>query len=495
MAADEVVVCEDEQGLVFYRPHEIASMVMETPGRCRVVTRDANVSFRRDWPRGKWAGLGVARVNPGALIQLEKRLWSDPAGFVYSGTPDSVVPQPAGEPVMTSIGVLLSQVLGIRATGERECVWVTDQGEILQAVAAEVAAAMHPELVLVKRGVYFNMRRLRRLLADESKVDVVMDNGVTFDWLARSKAARLAERLGLTSVARLEPPVPGLDGSFLRDWPFELATAPAELLQSHFSSARKLIVHLIYQAFRYRSLGIKRRNGRTHRGFWYRPVHSTLYRAGFLSNRRARWVDFHEPARSSDDAMCHLYYRILEEMVGDLRLLTFAQLGFKDVKAGERRLGKTRPEVLLVTEKEGISDFGLAIHRRLGISYVETGGNPKLIASEFLAARWLEAGITEVEIIAFVDLDPDGWMIIDALVDQLARFGLTVSKPAAFVITGDTLSTEEIEMLTRPCEQPESAKVQKWLARGGGIGGRPWRFYSNHFEPLERLLDRVQEFL
>jgi hypothetical protein len=489
------IVCEDEQGLVFYRAGEIASMVLEMPGRCRVVSRDGHVSFRSDWPEGNWPRLGSARVNPDALVQLKPGWWSDPSGFVLVGTLEEVVSEPPPEPVWTSMGLPLHKVFGVRANGPDGCLWVTEEGEVAQAVAVEEAAAPFADLVKLKRGVFFHRQRLRRLLVDEKSVQLVMDDGQVLAALPRSKSAQLAQRLGLASLVRLEPAVPGLAGSFLRDWPFELATASAELLRKHFSSARKLIAHLIYQAFRYREQGIQRRYGRTHRGFWYRPVHGALYRAGFLSNRRARWTEVDQVARSSDEAMCHLYYRILEEMVGDQRLFGFADLGFKEVKPGERRLGKKRPEVLLVTEKESISDFGLAIHRRLGISYVETGGSPKLIASEFLARRWRAAGISEVRIVAFVDLDPDGWMLIDSLIQQLGRFGLKVLGAPLFVITGEQLTAEEIEMLTRPCENPESSKVQRWLSRGGGIGGRPWRYYANHFEPLERVLARVQELL
>ncbi len=497
MGSDVTIVCEDEGGLVFYRPNEIASVVMEMPQRCRVVSRDGNVSYRTDWPEGDWARVGEVRVNPEALVQLEKRLWSDPAGFVHVGPLENPVELAIPDPIATSIGVPLQSVLGIRRTSAKSCVWITDQGETPQANSADSAAQAHSELVLVQEGVYVNRHRLRRLLAQANSqvVDVIMDDGRIILTTERGVAQRLAVRLGLTSAVRLEPPVPGLDNHFLRDWPFELATASAELLRRHFDSARKLILHTIYQAFRYRMLGIKKRYGKTHRGFWYRPIHSALYRAGFLSSRRVRWIEIHELSRSPDDAICQLYYRILEEMVGERKFLTYEELGFKEVKVGARRLGRKRPEVLLVAEKESISDYGLAVHRNLGISYVDTGGTPKLIASEWLARRWLEAGIGEVEIVAFVDLDPDGWMIIDALIQQLARFGLKVRKPPVFVITGEQLSAEEIELLTRPCENPESPKVQKWLARGGGIGGRPWRFYANHFEPLERVLARVRELL
>ena len=484
---DTTIVCEDDGGLVFYRPDEVASLVMEMPQRCRVVSRDGNVSYRTDWPEGNWAQLGEARVNPDCLVPLGKNMWSDPAAFVFVGTLGNHSPRPQA----------VSALLAIRSSGSHSCIYLTDEGETPQAVSAETLARAHPELVPVQRGLYLNPMRLRRLQAIENtdSVDVVMDNGHLLQSIARSTAQKLAGRLGLTSAVRLEPPVPGLDGDFLRDWPFELATASAELLKRHFESARKLIAHLIYQAFRYHQLGIKRRYGRTHRGFWYRPVHSALFRAGFLRNRRARWVEPHELARSTDEQLCQRYYQILETMVGEQKLITFQGLGFKEVKAGTRRLGKKRPDILLVAEKESISDYGLAVHRKLGISYLETGGYPKLIASEFLAKRWLEAGLAEVEVVAFVDLDPDGWALIDALINQLLRYGLRLRKPPRFVITGDQLSAEEIDQLTLPCDHSERDKVQNWLARGGGIGGHPRRFYANHFEPLERVLARVQELL
>ena len=497
VGTDSSIVCEDEGGLVFYRPHEVASLVMEMPRRCRVVSIDGNVSFRCDWPAGDWSRLGEARVNPQALVGLGKSMWSDPAGFVLVGTPEGQGPQVKPLLALTSTGIPLAKVLAIRSSGSRNCEWVTDEGEFTQEVGAEAAARAHPELVLVQEGLYVNRVRLRRLRAQpkSDEVDVILDDGQVLHTIVRSTAQKLAERLGLSKAIRLEPPVPGLGGDFLRDWPFELATASGELLRRHFDSARKLIAHQIYQAFRYHMLGIKRRYGRTHRGFWYRPMHATLLRAGFLNGRRVRWVEPNELARSTDDQLCQRYYSILEGLVGTRELITFQGLGFKELKSGTRRRGKKRPDILLVAEKESISDYGLAVHRKLGISYVETGGYPKLIASEFLAKRWLEAGLAEVEVVAFVDLDPDGWALIEALTHQLARFGLRLRKPPVFVIVGDCLSAEEIETLTLPCDHPESDKVQGWMARGGGIHGRPRRFYANHFEPLARVLARVEELL
>lgn len=492
-----MIVCEDEGGLVFYRASDIASMVMEMPLRCRIVTRDGNVSYRTDWPEGNWAQLGEARVNPDLLVKLGKNMWSDPAGFVLVGVLAEFSPPVEAPSPMTSVGVPLGRVWGLRANGSKGCVWLTDEGEMVQAVEAGEAARAHEELVLVLTGLYVNRLRLRRLFSypNSNQLDVVLDNGQVLQKIAKATAHKMAERLNLASSFRLEPPVPGLEEDFLRDWPFELATAPAELLRQHFSSPRRLIVHQLYQAYRYRKLGLVRRYGKTHRGFWYRPIHSSLLRAGFLQNRKVRWVEIDEPTRSKDDELCQLYYRLVETMVGVQQLCTYEELGFKEVKSGSRRMGKRRPEVLLVAEKESISDFGLAIHRKLGVSYVETGGYPKLIASEFLAKRWLEAGIGEVEVVAFVDLDPDGWALIAALVQQLHRYGLRVRKAPSFVITGEQLSSEEIENLTLPCEHPESVKVQKWLAGGGGVKGLARCFYANHYEPLERVLARVGELL
>lgn len=497
MTGDETIVCEDEQGLVFYRARELASLVMESAHRCRVVDKHGQVSFRRELPVGPWVRLAGAMVLPVHLTNLEKSLWSDPAGFVYVGKPEAEGSLDAEEEVITAVGIPLAQVLAIRSSELRKhCVWVTESGEIQHDSGSGEAAAAHPELVLVRHGLYLNRKRLRRIMARDELMDLVMDNGVTIASVTRGTAQNLAERLGLAGADHLEPPVPGLQSYFLRDWPFELASAPADLLRRHFDSPRKLIAHMLYQAVRYRMLGIKRRYGKTHRGFWYRPLHSALYRAGFLRNRRVRWVEPGEQARSSDEEMCLYYYRILEEMTGVHQLFTFQELGFKDQKVGARRLGKKRPAVLLLAEKESIADYGLAIHHRFGISYVETGGFPKLIASEFLARRLLEAGITEVELmVGFVDFDPDGWAIVDAQVKQLARYGIQTARPPVFVVTGELFSPEEIELLARPCAEPGSVKVQNWLIRSGGIDGKPWRIHANHFEPLERVLARVRELL
>lgn len=481
-----VIVCQDEEGLVFLAPAAIASLVMEGPLRCRVVSRDGLVAFRRDMPEGNWARVGEALVNPEGLVALGKRMWSDPAGFVYLGELEGTFEAESG-----------LRALGVRSTSSGRCVWLTDEGEIEEDQSIEAAAEAHPELVLVRQGLYVNLLRLRRWDSPKDAMyDLIMDDGRVLETVSWATFQKLAERLGLASPYALEPGVPGLASYFVRDWPFELATAPGEVLRRHFASARKLIANLIYQAFRYRQLGIKRRYGRTHRGFWYRPLHSALFRAGFLNDRRYRWLEPDEVARSSDEQMCQNFGRILEAMISEERLLTFEQLGFKEVKPGNRRMGKLHPEILLLAEKESISDFGLAVHRKLGISYVETGGYPRLIAAEFLKKRLAEAGVgEEYQIVAFVDLDPDGWALVEALVAQLACYGLRLRRPPVFVITGEVLTEEEKELLTRPCPHSDSSKVKNWLEHGGGIDGRARCFYANHFEPLERVLARVKELL
>ena len=139
----------------------------------------------------------------------------------------------------------------------------------------------------------------------------------------------------LSRATRARRSVGGLTAS---QNPFEIARAPAEVLRRHFSSAAELIVNLIWQALLYHQSGLEKEYGKTHRGFWYKPLDGTVERAGFVEYRLSK------------EAVERRYHRLLAQMVDRDRLFTYQELGFDDVYGTEREIGQ-RPEVLLMIEK------------------------------------------------------------------------------------------------------------------------------------------------
>ena len=101
----------------------------------------------------------------------------------------------------------------------------------------------------------------------------------------------------------MEPLTLALTRHRLRDYPLELAVAESAQLKAWFDSPRQLIANLLYQAVRYRQLGIAREYGDTTHGFWYVPVSATLYRAGFSSTPHTRWLEPGDEVRSLEDEL------------------------------------------------------------------------------------------------------------------------------------------------------------------------------------------------
>jgi hypothetical protein len=291
--------------------------------------------------------------------------------------------------------------------------------------------------------------------------------------------------LGLTNLACLEPTLKGMAENRLRDYPLELATASGEQLKAWFETPRCLIANLLYQAVRYRQMGIFKEYGTTHRGFWYLPVFATLYRAGFL-----------EEDRDSGEVLCDFYRRIVDELIGDDRLFTYRELGFADPK--NRSIGATRPQVILLVEKESLQGYTERLAAEFGITYMITGGTSKLIDTEYLAEA-LRALLTgPVVVVSYGDFDPEGWVIADGFVGQLQRYAMDVEGPVARLVLATCFTEEELSLYAIPCSthNPEAVTMAKrWVERSGGVHGRALGIHANHLQPVERVLARMREVL
>jgi len=236
---------------------------------------------------------------------------------------------------------------------------------------------------------------------------------------------------------------------------------------------------LIWQAYRYRDRGIVTEYGDNHRRFFYDPLTTTLNRAGF-GQRRGHYVVFEE---------------LFSQFVARDRFFTPRDFGFRDPAPHLRHIGSTRPQLLLVVEKDTVLEQAQQLAAEFGISYVVLGGKPSLTASQYLAEALQPYG--PVVVLALVDYDPGGWITGSSQVDHLRQFGLTVRGDAVYLVIPKLFSAEEIDLYALPCKtRPPrvAAEVAAWLVKSGGIGGEPLSLLADNLSP-ERLRERVTQVL
>lgn len=474
---------QDHLGLRFAPPFQVASLTPDPRGRWRAVLADGAVAYRPGPPPpGPWVRLGHSLVLPGLLRKVRNR-WLDPAGFDYPYQPLEPVLQPPPGPELPGLPCHPDAIVTLRGT-DTETVWYTDLGLFPCQESAAQAAARHPELVLCKRGDYFHRRRLQRVVRDQTRHKLVLDDG-SFLLVSHKNHFEVANRLGLPHFYHLEPFCPALYRDHLREYPYELARALGPRLQADFSEQRQLIANLIWQALRYREEGRRTRYGKDYRAFWYTPVKTTLYRAGFLTR-----ADLEDRLPESTPSY-HLLQTILAELVGDDRLFTFQELGFKDTQPHLRKIGKVRPEVIFVCEKISLSDTVDCVARRFGVSTVILGGQPSLQETEYFVKALRQRWSGPVILIACVDYDPYGWIIANSFASQLARYGVESPQGiTGYVVRPEFFSAEDLELfaIPVPANSPATqAKLDQWMRQTNGVNGQPLGLHANDLDPARMV--------
>lgn len=445
---------QDEQGLLFWPLHQIASLVPEYRHRLRAVHADGRVAHT---------------VGATPFVQTLQ----DPAGFPHPG-PVTPVPPPEPEAPLPNLPVTARQVRYLKGQAAQAW-WHTDLGLLNAGTSAEQAARQHPHLIPAGRGTFLNPDRLERLTAEGKRFRLTLDTGEEL-FVSHGARGPLQQGLELESLYTLDESLDPLYAEGLRDWPYELATASAATLQRDHHDLRQLIANQIWQAFRQPG-----DYGRDHRGFWYVPLAPTLHRAGLLRELPAEDVRAHDPTYL-------LYQTVLADLVGRYRLLTYRELGFRDPRPDLRHIGERRPELVVVAEKTSLEDGVLALAREFGVSYVILGGLPSLLSTEFFAAALNQPA---VRVVSLVDFDPGGWIAADGFCQQLTRYGTAVTE-LRHLVTPDRFTAEELELYSAPIDSPTPAsagKVAAWLERSGGIAGEARRMHADHLRPPSRVVE------
>jgi hypothetical protein len=473
---------QDEDGLVFWPEHDVASLTPEFRNRWRAVMRDGSVAHRpTPPPDGPWVPLGNSLVMPCWLTRTPSG-WKDPAGFELGGgeLPEVPLPQPASA-ILPKIGCRSDQVLALTAGPPFGCTWHTDLGTVVwPGLSAVKAARHHPNLVCVRRGHHVNRQRLRKITTSDPLITVTLDNGT----VVTTTGPGFAKEMGLPSLNHLEPICWEMYAWHqLRDWPFPLLQASGELLRACFPTARRLVANLIWQQLRYRQLGIPHETAESHSDFFY-LIKPALYRAGFLQRTTGSVPE--DPTDA--EGLRLMCFHIMEKLY-EARLLTYAELGFVDKPGDTRSLGTRLPWVILVVEKLSCVRYARKLADEFGTSLLILGGTPALIATEFFAAALRQVWSGPFLVIAYVDYDPEGWAIGHATANQIAFHGLQ-SLGVKFLIRGDCFTANEKQLYARPCSHGTAAQktqTANWVKESGGLDGRALGIHANHVQPYERV--------
>ena len=195
------------------------------------------------------------------------------------------------------------------------------------------------------------------------------------------------------------------------------------------------------------------------RSSWYRYAKSIL----------ARIPDDDELSNDPYDTLG----RMLSELVLERKFFTYADLGIVDENWENRRIGTTRPGVVVFAEKTGWVRWLRQVHTRWGVTTLALGGAPSAITSAYTVEHLLQVlpdPPPRVRLIGVVDYDPSGRAIAEAFQRQLAQAGLP-DTDLATVIHPRHYTDDELELFAYPLSTRQKTLNARWLEKTGGVGG------------------------
>lgn len=176
------------------------------------------------------------------------------------------------------------------------------------------------------------------------------------------------------------------------------------------------------------------------------------------------------------------HYKTLSEKLGEMvsrKILSYSE--FQLYEFQRWTLGLYNPHVILMAEKEAHYRFLQQMQDLAGVSIIATGGQPSTMTSEYFTTA-LRQAVTDshkpesLVVIALVDYDPHGWLLLDTFMDDLRTFGLrrpaliNLSVPASF--DPRELEFQHYDLLQE--DQVPGKILRSWMKRTNGIDGKPW---------------------
>lgn len=170
---------------------------------------------------------------------------------------------------------------------------------------------------------------------------------------------------------------------------------------------RRVIKNIIYQLYRWMQKGIEKLSDGNIRSLWYKIKATLAYHSNIL-----------EPGDVD------IFYSALQDLIEVQKLFRYKDFGFMDMGEPYRGIGKTRPEIILASEKAGHFFFIRDLANEVGASFICMRGEPSVISLEYFSDDlFTTCGDAEKSIFCITDIDPAGYSIQENLVEGLISRG------------------------------------------------------------------------
>jgi len=108
-------------------------------------------------------------------------------------------------------------------------------------------------------------------------------------------------------------------------------------------------------------------------------------------------------------------------------LCTYLDFNFRDRDEATYQIGAHNPQILLVTEKDGLISVMDDMRARYGCTTITTGGKPSFMSTNYMVGKLLKAGVDLNQAfvcLSIVDFDPTGYVIGKEFTRQMKECGV-----------------------------------------------------------------------
>ncbi len=191
------------------------------------------------------------------------------------------------------------------------------------------------------------------------------------------------------------------------------------------------------------------------------------------------WVHAYGPDRGSD-TMHDRTSDVLRDLILEFGATSYEELGITDPAWEARRIGTTRPHVIVAAEDRDLVRMLRTIHADLGVTTLATYGSASVATAEYTAAHVLDAlaerpTAPPARLLSLADYDPWGWDNAIAFARNLEAYGLAPIE-VTHLLRPERLPAPLVARIQIPLPPPQAnqAAVQaRWMKASRGIDGRP----------------------
>jgi len=212
------------------------------------------------------------------------------------------------------------------------------------------------------------------------------------------------------------------------------------------------------------------------RTFWYMYIKPTLSRAGALTHEADQYAQLVDT---------------IVFMVKSWRLMEYKDIGFRDNKKSNRKVGYNA-NIILFSEKTGHQDFLEEIFNQYFVSILALGGQPSVLNVEYFVDELKKRKVDirrSFYLFSIVDYDPSGWIIRDAFVDNLHHYGIKNTQ-IIDLVHPDALNPDEVKLSRYriPMKEGMRVKNQAWLKEVHKRGYQNQKYLEEETKRGEKIL-------